>query len=296
MLACLLSLAIFSLHRGAVLACCLTSGSPGIYLPQLVPGGYDLGCDDGVHSSLEVGAFFTCSPQVTILQGNVNAGSMNNTARCCAKILRIGKIVSESVWLMREGISGDSLAFTVVHTPCFFVVGAQNRNVGTNADRPALVLPLNVSVQIFVFSRATAVTKLSAPVSGWASTTVTFKRVAWLSFQAVGTYLDSNPMAGPSAGGTISFLFDVLNTGTTTLRSVKISSDLGSSPVCDPPLELLELAPGNKTECRSTYQASGHPVLSHALKWRRPCSCRSNPHDVIVLEKRNNSITMTFLR
>lgn len=148
-------------------------------------GGYDLACGDGSISSLEVGASFRCLPQVTILQSNVDAGTMNNTAR------------------------------------------------------------------------ATAVTQLSTPVSGSANTTVTFTRVATLSFEAVvGTYLDYDATTGPSAGDTISYTFDVLNTGTTTLWSVKISSDLGGSPVCVPPLESLELAPGDKTECRSTYDVN----------------------------------------
>lgn len=108
-------------------------------------------------------------------------------------------------------------------------------------------------------------TKLSAPMHGSANATVTFTRTASLSLQAVNTSLDSNPTTGPSAGDAISYLLDVLNNGTTTLWSVKVNPGLGSGPVCDPPLELLELAPGNKTECRFTYQASWHSVLRQPL-------------------------------
>lgn len=98
-------------------------------------------------------------------------------------------------------------------------------------------------------------TTLSAAVSGSANTTVTFVRETLLSVEAVGTYVDSDATTGSSAGDTISYVFDVENNGTTTLWGVKISSELGGGIVCTPLLESLELAPGDKTECTSTYQA-----------------------------------------
>lgn len=161
-----------------------------------------------------------------------------------------------------------------------------SKHVGTNAT--GLARP-SALVQTFLHFRASAVTKLSAPVHGSANTTVTFTRVASLSFQAVDVYLGSNSTTGPSAGDTISYLFDVLNNGTTTLGNVEINPDLGSSTVCDPPLELLELAPGNKTKCRFTYKASGHPVFTHPLVRGRPCSSMQPRIYVTFLQQRNNN-------
>ena len=132
------------------------------------------------------------------------------------------------------------------------------RNV-THIDDCPLSNTKCVVYQHLSFFRATAVTKLSAPVSGSGNTTVTFVREAELYFQVVGTYqkLDSN--SGPSAGDTISYLFKIENIGTTTVWSIEITSDLVG--VCNPPLESraesLELAPGDKMECTSTYRVSG---------------------------------------
>lgn len=102
-------------------------------------------------------------------------------------------------------------------------------------------------------------TKLSAPVSGSGNTTVTFVREAELNFQVVGTYQKLDSDSGPSAGDTISYLFKIENIGTTTVWSIEITSDLVG--VCNPPLESraesLELAPGDKMECTSTYRVSG---------------------------------------
>ncbi|CAM9171448.1 unnamed protein product, partial [Ectocarpus sp. 8 AP-2014] len=147
-------------------------------------GGYDLACNDGALSTLEVGDSFSCSPQVTILQSNVDAGSMGSTAR------------------------------------------------------------------------ATALTTLSTPVHGSANTTVTFNREASLSCQAYCTYVDSDDTNGPSAGDMISCIFDIENNGTTTVWRMVIDSGFVGPVVCSPPLESLELAPGGKTECTSTYQAN----------------------------------------
>ncbi|CAM9711795.1 unnamed protein product, partial [Ectocarpus sp. 13 AM-2016] len=130
------------------------------------------------------GDSFSCSPRVTILQSNVDAGSMGSTAR------------------------------------------------------------------------ATALTTLSTPVHGSANTTVTFNREASLSCQANCTYVDSDDTNGPSAGDTISYVFDIENNGTTTVWSMVIDSGFVGPVVCSPPLESLELAPGGKTECTSTYQAN----------------------------------------
>ncbi len=95
-------------------------------------------------------------------------------------------------------------------------------------------------------------------MSGSGNTTVTFVREARLSVQLNGLFLDSDIIPGPSAGDEISYLFEIENVGTTTLWSVEISSDLGG--VCDPllesPLESRELAPGDKMNCTSTYEAS----------------------------------------
>lgn len=98
-------------------------------------------------------------------------------------------------------------------------------------------------------------TTLSAVVSSSADTTVAFDRVTSLSVQVVGTYVDSDGTMGPSAGDTISYVFDIGNDGTTTLWGLEIGSDLGGGIVCAPPVESLELAPGDKAQCISTYQA-----------------------------------------
>jgi len=107
--------------------------------------------------------------------------------------------------------------------------------------------------QIF---RATAVTKLSAPVSGSGNTTVTLAREARLSVQLEGSFLDSDAIPGPSAGDEISYLFQVENVGTTTVWSVEFTSDLVGvcNPVLESPLESQELAPGDKMNCTSTYE------------------------------------------
>lgn len=104
------------------------------------------------------------------------------------------------------------------------------------------------------FRRATAVTTLSAVVSGSANITVTFDRVTSLSVEVIGTYVDSDGKTGPSAGDTISYMFHIENNGTTTLWGVEVGSDLGGGIVCVPPVASLQLAPGDKTECSSTYQ------------------------------------------
>lgn len=44
-------------------------------------GRYNLVCGDGVPSSLKVGEYFECLPDVTIAQSDVDAGTMHNTAR-----------------------------------------------------------------------------------------------------------------------------------------------------------------------------------------------------------------------
>lgn len=123
-------------------------------------------------------------------------------------------------------------------------------------------------------------TKLLAPVSGSANTTVTFNRVASISFEANGTYLDSDSTEGPSAGDTMSYVFGILNTGTTTLWSVEISSNVGGSPVCVPPLASLELAPGDTTECRSTYRVGRHSAKIYVplepLKSVSLCRCHQD--------------------
>lgn len=107
-----------------------------------------------------------------------------------------------------------------------------------------------------IFRRATALTTLSTPVHGSANATVTFNREASLSCQANCTYVDSDDTNGPSAGDTISYVFGIENNGTTTVWSMGIDSGFVGPVVCSPPLESLELAPGGKTECTSTYQAS----------------------------------------
>ncbi|CAM9230892.1 unnamed protein product [Scytosiphon promiscuus] len=105
-------------------------------------------------------------------------------------------------------------------------------------------------------ARATAFTTLGALVSGSGNTTVIFHRTASTSFDMVGTYMDSDPKAGASAGDTITYVFDIENNGTTTLWGLEIAADMGGEIVCAPSLESLELAPGDKIACTTIHEAS----------------------------------------
>ncbi|CAM9434639.1 unnamed protein product [Hapterophycus canaliculatus] len=148
------------------------------------PGGYDLSCGDGLPSPMQMGTSFTCLPEATIMQSDIDAGSMQSTAR---------------------------YAPTSVRTSA------------TDTHR------------------------------GSGNTTVTFSRVASISFGAMGTYIDSDSTAGISAGDTIKYVFYIENNGTTTLWSLEISSEMGADIACAPSLESLELAPGDKIACTTTY-------------------------------------------
>lgn len=77
-----------------------------------------------------------------------------------------------------------------------------------------------------------------------------------MSFDALGTYIDSDTKAGPSAGDTIDYELDIENNGTTTLWSFEIASEMGGVIACAPSLESLEVAPGDKIACTATHVAS----------------------------------------
>lgn len=77
-----------------------------------------------------------------------------------------------------------------------------------------------------------------------------------MSFDIVGTFMDSDSEAGASAGDTIKYDLDIENNGTTTLWSLEIASEMGGDVYCVPSFESLELAPGDKISCTTTHVAS----------------------------------------
>lgn len=77
-----------------------------------------------------------------------------------------------------------------------------------------------------------------------------------LSVQLSGLFMDSDSSSGPSAGDTVAYTLRVENNGTATVWGMTASADLGSGFACVPALESLQLAPGDWTDCISTYEVS----------------------------------------
>lgn len=124
--------------------------------------------------------------------------------------------------------------------------------------------PYMCVLTIIVGCRATATTPLSAPINGAASSTVAFTRDASLKFEVSGDYSDSDATVGPSAGDTIIYIFSLENNGTVTVWGAEISSWKGGKIECTPPLESLQLAPTNKTECASTHEVGQYLLVALA--------------------------------
>lgn len=176
-----------------------------------------------------------------------NQGKTFRTARFTAKAPYQNCSRRVTVWVNEASRGKRGYRRTLTATLAPFKVSAACRRTFQSSQHQAGVS------DVFLFRRATAVTTLSALASGSANATVTFDRVTSLSVQAVGTYVDSDGTPGPSTGDTISYVFHIENNGTTTLWGVEVGSELGGGVVCVPPVALLELAPGSKTECSSTY-------------------------------------------
>lgn len=69
--------------------------------------------------------------------------------------------------------------------------------------------------------------------------------------------MDSDSTSGPSAGDSVAYTFRVENNGTATAWGLAVSADLGGGVACIPVLESLQLAPGDWTDCTSTYEVGG---------------------------------------
>lgn len=118
----------------------------------------------------------------------------------------------------------------------------------------------------------TATTRLSSQINGAANTTVTFMREPSLDFRVSGAFNDSDTSAGPSAGDTVRYALSLENNGTVTVWGASITSRMDGVIVCVPPLESLQLAPTDKTECTMIYKVGRHfPVALPA----RVCCLKS---------------------
>lgn len=138
----------------------------------------------------------------------------------------------------------------------------------TCTETSTLSLALSVTSYILVLtcvdSRVTARTSLSSTINGAANTTVTFTREPSLHFQVSGAFNDSDTSVGPSAGDTVRYALSLENNGTVTVWGATITSRMDGVVVCVPPLESLQLAPTDKTECTMIYEV-GYIFLWHCL-------------------------------